>query len=150
MPGPQAFAPLTTKLNREFDSGECTMALIRIQSFVTPTGTPLKAYLPKYEVLVTDTMHGDTHFLLKQDTIIHAIMKKIWTQYSTVVTVAFMKSYASSEAFTSYDDICSHLTVHNMGSQLPLQSHQHTRPWRRLYTNRVRRHLKRPRCASSR
>lgn len=91
MSGPEAFVRLITTFNHEFDSGDCGTSLICIRSFAVPTETPFKMYLPEYERLETDMMHGDTRYLPRQNTVIDAVMDNVWTRYPAVLVIAFRK-----------------------------------------------------------
>lgn len=77
-PTSKSFALLITRLNSDFDSGECATTLACIQKFVVPVGTLLKTYLTKYQHLVTGTMQGDNRFPPKQDTLVPAFINNIW------------------------------------------------------------------------
>lgn len=80
MPDSEAFARVITILNRQFDSGDCAIPLVRIQTFAVSAGTPLKTYLPKYKRPVTNAMRGDTRYLPRQDILTNAVMENVWTQ----------------------------------------------------------------------
>lgn len=103
--------------------------MICIHTFSTSAGTPFKTYLPKYERLVTITMHGDTCYLPRQDIVINAFMKTVWAQYPSVAAKAFQQPCASSKALASFADLWSRLAAHDRGTHVTnavVQSHPST------------------------